>query len=279
MKAKIKSESRVFAYKNGKYIALNKITMPANNLAIERAYAVYEFFRVNNGKAFYLDRHLKRFYNSLEFLNIRINHAISEIEEVVNQLIVKNSLTDFFIKIYAVPEHYPDKNKLAGLYILPTEMPVFAQEIYRSGTALLMKDYLRFLPEAKSTNYIASVFWHSEMNSIKAIDILFVHNNQALECSRGNIFIVKSGMINTPDAKILKGITRSIVLDIIEERKMPYSLKSISTDELFAADEIFITSTTKKIMPIVRIGNQVIGKGIPGAVTLKISEDYNAFLS
>jgi branched-subunit amino acid aminotransferase/4-amino-4-deoxychorismate lyase len=265
-------------FNNGIYSKVSEINVPIDNLAIGRAYAAYEFFRVNKGKPFYLDRHLDRFFNSLKSLKYGIVYSRDDLKEIVDQLIVKNQSINYFLKIYAIPQNVANPSKPAWLYIIPAELTPFNNKMYQNGTSLLMKEYSRFLPEAKSNNYIASVFWQTEIEAIQAVDVLFVYNNQVFESSRGNIFIVKNGKVYTPDENILKGVTRSIVIDLMDEENIPYSIQAVSTNELLDANEVFLTSTTKLIMPIIKINDITIGSGLPGSVTGIISKMYNGLL-
>ena len=263
-----------FGFSNGIFSDTKKIKIPVDNLATGRAYAVYEFLRVANGKAFYIDRHLARFFNSLEKLRIKISFHADDLKNSIDEVIALNKKNDFFVKIYAIPES-PEKLSTAAVYIFPSEMVDFAGVVYENGSSLITREFVRFLPDVKSTNYMASIYWKNEMDDKKAIDILFVYKGSVLETSRGNIFIVKNNQIFTPSQNILKGITRSIVFDILEQKKIPYFPGPVDISTLFSADEIFITSTTKRIMPIVRIDEQIIATGLPGKLTKKILNELN----
>jgi branched-chain amino acid aminotransferase len=265
-------------FNNGKITDLDEITISVDNLAMGRAYAVYEFFRINNGIPFYLERHLDRFFRSLQILHFEIAYNRTELQDIVKQLININQCRNFFIRMYAIPDYMGMKSP-SKLFLLPQEMPGFPEEHYQIGSVLLMREYTRFLPDAKSTNYIASVFWKPEMDAIGAIDVLFFNNGHILESSRGNIFIVKNGNVFTPGENILKGITRSIVLDLMKEIKIPYSVEKISMENLFNADEVFITSTTKLVMPIVKIEDRIIDGGSPGKVSKLILKAYQNLLN
>ena len=91
--------------------------------------------------------------------------------------------------------------------------------------------------------------------------------------------MVKNGIFITPGQQILKGITRSIVLDIFRNEGLPFQERPIKTNELMSADEIFITSTTKLVMPVVRIDKHIVNVGKPGPLSLKISEKYKDLLT
>jgi len=274
----METNTLLIGFNNGKYCPLKELMIPIDNLAIGRSYAAYEFFKIIKGNAFYLNRHLDRFFNSINKLKLHINYTKKEIEYIVNQLIVKNSCSDFQMEVYAIPMNLKNDPFNSNLFILPCIRPAFDIEIYESGANLLMKEYLRFLPEAKSTNYIASVFWEAEIKEMNAVDVLYYHDDVVLECSRGNIFVVKNGKVFTPDEEILRGVTRSIVIDLMSNSGIHYSLQPITKVELLAADEVFISSTNKLIMPIVKINNFEIGKGIPGPITERISELYMKLL-
>jgi branched-chain amino acid aminotransferase len=261
-------------FNNIELCPVDQISIPVDNLAIGRAYAAYEFFKIIRGNAFYLDRHLDRFFNSLDILKINIAYTRKELEHIIVKVIRANGDGDFQMKMYAIPLDPELPQRTSNIYILPCMSPSFDEEFYRNGTNLLMKEYCRFAPEAKSTNYIASVFWKAEMDKMNAIDVLYHKDNQVLENSRGNIFIVKNGKVYTPSENILKGITRGIVIDLMYQAGISYTEQTISKNELPIADEIFITSTTKLVMPIVKINFDTIGKGIPGPITQQISKMY-----
>ena len=238
--------------------------------AIERSYSVYEFFRIHNGHPFYFERHMDRLFRSLEILLLNIKFDRKELQEIIYKLIEKNGMMNFYIKIYAIPQDLSNLDSPSDFFILPCQIDDYDEDIYKKGAGLLMKEYCRFLPEAKSTNYIASVYWQKEMKSINAVDVLFYQDNTILECSRGNIFIIKNGKVSTPAENILKGISRSIVFDLMKQNSIPFDTRNISTEELFEADEAWISSTTKLIIPVVKINDKLIANGKPGQMTKKV---------
>ena len=179
------------------------------------------------------------------------------------------------LKFFAVPVDSADPDIYqSDLYITPVDLPVYSPDMAKKGSALITKEYARFLPEAKSTNYLPVVFWENEVKKHGAIDALYYFNDRVLETSKSNIFIVRNNQVFTPGANVLKGITRSIVIDILHEKQIPFSEKDVSTDELFTADEVFITSTTKGVAPIVQIDGKIIGNGKVETVSKILMEAY-----
>jgi branched-subunit amino acid aminotransferase/4-amino-4-deoxychorismate lyase len=164
----------------------------------------------------------------------------------------------------------------AALYLFPVCFPPFPDSVYTRGTTLLMKEYQRFLPEAKSTDYLASEYYKKEMTEIGAVDVLYYSGNQLRETSQGNIFLVIDGVVFTPASLILSGITRSVVIELIHELKLPLKITDVSVAMLSRAQEVFITSTTKRVMPIVSINGKLVGTGVPGIFTTRIIKQFSA---
>jgi branched-subunit amino acid aminotransferase/4-amino-4-deoxychorismate lyase len=228
---------------------------------------VFDFFGVINKKPFYGERHLDRFFTSLNLLRLKINFNRAEVERLIESVIQQNEEV-FYLKLFAIPLNSEvAQNLSSAFYILPVDSSSFDSDVYKNGGNLITKEYMRFLPEAKSTNYLPLIYWYPEISEGNAIDVLFFHNNTIHETSRGNIFLVKNNAIKTPANNILKGITRSVVIDIMRKKNLHFAEESITLDELYGADEIFLTSTTKKILPIVKVDHHVIGNGKVGDTT------------
>ena len=103
------------------------------------------------------------------------------------------------------------------------------------------------------------------------MDVLY-HTDRISEASRANLFFVKGGHVLTPTSNILKGITRKTVLSMFEE----IHLKDVEAGRLYDFDEIFMTSTSRDVTPVVRIEGKKIGTGRPGPVTMEIQEAFRA---
>lgn len=262
-------------FSNGQFTEISTILISIDNTAVNRGYGAFDFFGVLNKKAFYLDRHLDRFFRTLELLKLSINFSREEVISHIETVIQLNNATDFYIKLFALPLNSDSTEDLiSSFYIMPVTMSAFDEEVYLHGGNLITKEYSRFLPEAKSTNYFPLIYWRTEISNNKAVDVLYYHNNFINETSRGNIFLVKNNRVYTPSTDILKGITRSIVIDILKGNNSVCVENQITLTELFDADEVFLSSTTKKILPIVKIDNKIIGNGKVGKNTAELMEAF-----
>jgi branched-subunit amino acid aminotransferase/4-amino-4-deoxychorismate lyase len=268
-------KSSFVGFIENEFIEIQHARIAVDSIAVNRGYGAFDFFGVINKKPFYLDRHLDRFFRTIELLRTTIHFNRNEIASLIDQIIQKNEERDFYIKLFALPNASHTVPGLdSALYIIPVHAGSFDPQLYENGGRLISKEYSRFLPEAKSTNYLPMVFWYPEIVKNQAVDVLYYFNNIVHETSRGNIFMVKEQKVYTPSHDILKGITRSVIIDILMQKNIEIIEKQITLSELMDADEVFLTSTTKKVLPIVRIDDKEVGTGAVGKVTRELFSKF-----
>ena len=264
----------MIGFNNGKYQLLEEITIPVTSLSINRGYGAFEFLEVINRKPFYGDRHAARFVKTMKILRLSTDFD-DKIEEVIEEIIERNSLINYFIKLFVLP-HEPASRGLyhGAMYLFPVQMKPYDPMLYSSGAHLIMKEFDRFLPLAKSTNYLAGQYWLDEQTDARVTDVLFHNGKTVQETSRGNIFMLKDGKLVTPADHILYGVTRGVVLELLAKQNLPVEERAVSLEELLLADEVFLASTTKRIMPITQIDDHTIGNGKPGGTTWKVMLEF-----
>ena len=135
-------------------------------------------------------------------------------------------------------------------------------------------DKLRFMPEAKTTHYITTVKLQPKRKKAKAVEILFVSNGKVLECATSNIFMFLDDILITPKDNVLLGITRRAVLDTAKKH-FKIEERNIAVPELMKADEIFITSSFKDIVPIVKIDEKIVSGGVVGKNTRRLMKLFS----
>jgi len=264
----------MIGFNDGLYQPIADIQIPITSLSINRGYGAFEFFEVLNQKPFYGDRHLTRLRNSLKELRISTRFE-EELEQIVNEIIKRNKIINSYISIFVLPHVENDTSNYEGsLYMFPTQRKKLSDELNFNGAKLLLRKYERDIPKAKSTSYLFGQFLRNECEQEDALDVLYYNGETIQETSRGNIFIVKSGVVLTPAESVLKGITRSVIIDILNKNNYLFQEKEITIEQLFNADEVFVTSTTKHVMPIVEIHNQQIGNGKSGEITLQLLNEF-----
>lgn len=265
-------------YFNGEFTSSDLPLFKSNDLGILRGYGVFDYFRTYNGIPFRWNDYWNRFVASAATMQLSFNYSQSEVYEVLMQLHRMSGQAETAFRFILTGGYAPDSvhivnpNFLIRAETLPTDNP----EGRKKGIKVLSYEYLRDLPEVKSTNYIHMILMDQKMKEQQASDLLFHKNGEISELTRSNIFYFKDNQLITPDTNILFGITRKTVIELAK----PYFQiieRSVPLEEFLQADEVFTTSTTKWVMPVVQIDNQLIGWGTAGKKTLflqNILEQY-----
>ena len=242
------------------------------DISLIRGYGIFDFFRTSNYIPMFLSDYLDRFIRSAEKTHLTLKFTKSELKDIILELIQKNDLRDGGIRMLltgGVSENHFSPAE-GELFIFCEELLFPGKEKYENGVKLLSAEHVRMIADIKTTNYAYPVWLSPSWKDAGAEDVIYHFNGVVSESSRSNIFMVKNGEISTPNNHILHGITRKRVLELAPECK----IRSISFEELLDADELFITSTTKKILPITTIDDQKIGDGKVGEITKKLMADF-----
>jgi branched-subunit amino acid aminotransferase/4-amino-4-deoxychorismate lyase len=268
----------VSCFINGEIIPGQQANIGINDLGLLRGYAIFDFCRTAHGKPFLLEQHLLRFRKSAALMELPLQYSDDEITKSVYITLKKSNLSEAGIRLLLTGGYTPDSMTVIEPTFLITVEPISIVPIgiMQTGVKLMSYEYLRETPEIKSTNYAMALRLRHMQQQQQAYDILYHHNGQILELTRSNFFIVNGQTVVTPSSQILKGITRKTVLALagtqykIEEREIKWT-------ELQEADEAFLTGTNKKIIPVTRVDDIIIGTGKPGVVTQNICNLFLEF--
>jgi D-alanine transaminase/branched-chain amino acid aminotransferase len=261
-----------WVYLNGVFTRLSEAKLPINDLAILRGYGIFDFFRTHNKQPFEMQEHFDRFYGSAAGFKLEIPLDQKELNEVILHLLKINDFEgESGFKLVLTGGTSPSGYKPAkpNFFVLHQEIAFPDRRHYTEGARLISKNYMREFAKIKSINYLQSVFLIPEMEEADAIDVLFHHNGVYFETSRSNIFFVKNGTILTPKDDVLSGISRRTVMKIAREH-FPVVEQDCLLSELDQMDEVFISSSIKKVMPVKQIDDFLIDA--PGPVTSKVME-------
>jgi branched-chain amino acid aminotransferase len=260
-------------YVDGQFIDSENATIPITDLAVLRGYGVFDFMRTYNGEPFHLDQHIARLFRSAEELGMAMPWTQQEVIDIVMQTVAKNTLDECNVRIvvtggesldFITPEEKP---RLAVL-VTPASPP--AAHYYTDGAKIITVRESRYLPLAKSLNYIPAIRALKVARQVGAVEAIYVDDeSHALEGTTTNLFAFFDGTLVTPDAGILPGITRQVVLDLVDG-VYPVEIRPLTLDVLYQADEVFISASNKQVMPVVQVDDTVIGDGKPGAHTRRV---------
>jgi branched-subunit amino acid aminotransferase/4-amino-4-deoxychorismate lyase len=269
-----------YCYLNGKIARLDQLSLPLNDLSVLRGFGVFDFLRTHGGKPFQMKAHVERFMRSAKMLGLSVPHSPSELARIAEQLVTKNGFKETTIKFVLTGGSSEDGLTRTGkpnFFVLAGEAHDPAPELYTKGAHLKTLEYQRPIPEAKSLNYLISVQHQKELKKNGITELLYVQNGEVRECSSSNVFIVKKGKLITPREHILLGTTRNILIQKIV-KGIPVEEREVSVQELRSADEVFITASNKRVMPVTRIDGKKVGKGIVGPVTKKLMQAYEEYI-
>ena len=260
-------------YLNGDYVAKENAVLNVADLAILRGYGVFDYFRYADGKPRFLQDHTDRFFRSAVGLGLPVPVTKAELGEIVRTLIERNSEPSGGIRFvltggYSANGYTPGQPNLVGMAYPFTEPDA---ELYERGVTVHLHPYERQLPGTKTIDYLEGIRIQPELAARGADYALYVDRDGFVrESDRSNFMIVQDGVLITPEKDILLGITRMHLLRLAAELEIPVAVRAVSQQELLAAEEAIICSSTKGAMPITRVDGRVIGDGRPGAVTQRL---------
>ncbi len=263
------------AYRDGVYLPKSEIKIGLDDQGFERGFAVFDYCRERNGEIPFLQQHLNRLEEGQTFLRLQKNAAHEEIKQVITTLQNENPIQDSYFKII-ISGRILNKEIHPIITIYRDNYKAYVKTSYQNGVTLILQEYAKPFPEIKTTFYLASLREYARMAESNAEDILFYFGDVIRECARCNIFIVKGGLIYTPEKNILKGVTRHHII-LCARKEFMVIEKDISVKELFEADEVFISSTTKGIMPINKIEDRLITSGEVGPVTQFLIPEFEIY--
>lgn len=262
-------------YVDGKFVPAEAAVIPVDDLAILRGIGVFDLLRTFGGSPFFLDAHIDRLENSARKIGIALPWSHDEIAAVVNQTLAQNDIPEANIRIVVTGGSSTDFMTPAGkprLLVLVSPVPTLPESWYTDGVKIISWEVERPIPGAKSIDYISASLALKKAAGEGAIEALYIdRNGLALECTTSNIFAFVGDRLVTPGRGILSGVTRKVVLELAEGL-FTIDIRDISRTELLAAEEVFITGTSKGLVPVVRVDAGIIGDGRPGKRTRRLME-------
>jgi len=267
-------------YIDGKYVDASEAVLPVSDLAILRGYGVFDFMRTYNGRPFHLEDHLNRLRNSAGLIGLTCPWSNEELSSIVTETLGKNTFGESNVRLLITGGDSEDgisPGKNPRLLVIISEAIRYSDECYRDGIKIITALQNRSIPGAKSIDYIRAIVTLKDAKAVDAVESVYVtENDHVLEGTTSNLFLVKDGALVTPSENILPGITREVLLEILKP-EFELQLRPVLKQELLDADEVFLASSNKEVMPVVGVDRQVVADGSPGSVTrkvMKIFRDY-----
>ena len=268
-------------YLNGAYLPIDDGRVSVEDRGFQFGYGVYEVVRVYRGRAFRLERHLKRLKESLDGVRIAMPESLEGIAAVCRTLIGKGP-PEAQIYLQVTRGAAPRSHAFPGA-IKPTflayirEAKRFPDE--RTFSLVSVPDVRWARCNLKTICLLPNILARQQAVEAGADEGLFVREDGTVtEGTSSNAFLIRDGRLVTHPAtpRILDGVTRQAVLEVAAARGVGIDLRSFSLDEARTADEFFMTGTLTEVMPAVSLDGAPLGSGRPGPVTLGIREAFRA---
>jgi len=262
---------------NGILTNANDAVLHISDLSIERGYGIFDYFKTVNGKPVFWEDNFDRFYQSAETMRLAVGYNRDELKAMIVQLMNVNNMANSGIKLLLTGGYSQDGYSIVQPNLIITQQALIRNEtLENTGLRLVTYEHQRQMASVKSIDYLMGILALPYAKEKAAADVLYQKNGIIAECPRANIFIVtKDNKLVTPGGDVLKGITRKHILEIAQST-IETEIRPVTIAELYNAAEVFITSTTKNITPVLSVDDTVYGSS-PGMITRQLQQQYNKY--
>ncbi len=243
--------------------------------------SVYETLRTYHGKPFLFSRHFVRLARSAEGIQLELPWTKEETLNEVRRTLVPGECRIRLVITRGIGELSADTETCTDptpiIIVVPLIVP--PERVYREGVDVVISSVRRSgrFADIKSGSLIHQVLALREAKSKGAFEAILLTDGEKLSDGiTSNIYLVRDGTLLTPshDASIVEGITRRAVLELADDMGITVSQGLFDVEEIRKADEMFLTSTTREVVPIARVDSKPVGNGRPGPVTTRLLEAY-----
>ena len=283
----------MWIYLNNKFVTDKEAVVSVFDHGFLYGDGVYETIRSYGPRIFMRDEHLSRLFRSAAEIGLAMPIPVKNWGDILQEAMIRNEvgtdLQDAYLRI-TVSRGAGDVGLDPALCSSPTVVVMAkplvppASHLYETGVNVIVASTKRNLPSAlppqiKSTNFLNNIQAKREAIAAGAFDSILLNWEQHLtECTISNVFFVMNGTLRTPalECGLLDGITRSIVIRLAGKLNMHVEEGRYAVDQLYRADECFLTNTSMEIMPVTSVDRRPVGNGKPGPLTLKLREQFAA---
>ncbi len=277
-------------YLNGEFMPLAEARIPVLDRGFVFGDGVYELIPVYSKRPFRLDEHLRRLQHRLDGIHLANPHGLAAWRELIERLVTLQDFADQSIYIQvtrgtpgpAQPLRDPAFPRGGAPTVFMFAQPLLTATAAQkaSGVCAVTAPDNRWLRcDIKAIALLANVLLRQQAVEADCAESVLLRDGFLTEGAASNIFVVKDGVLLAPppSSLMLTGITYDVVIELAAAHGIPYALRAISAAELRAADELWMTSSTKEIMPIVRLDGAPVGAGVPGSLARQMDALYQTF--
>ena len=254
-----------FTYYNGTFDLTKNIRIPITDRSIYFGDGVYDAAIGKNGKIFLSNEHIERILSNTKRIGIGNAPSYSELNQLLNDVVRRAGINEFFVYFQITrnaPHRIHSATEVNSCNLLITVSEITVEREASPISLITAEDIRYFMCDIKTLNLLPSVLASTKAEDFGADEAVFHRGNTVTECAHSNISILKNGTLFTHPANnlILPGITRKHLLCACDKLGIPYKERAFTLDELFSADEILVTSTSKLCRTVYSIDNIPTGQ-------------------
>jgi D-alanine transaminase len=274
------------AYLNGSFLPLEDASISVMDRGFLFGDGVYEVIPVYAGKLFRLEQHLQRLQNSLDGVRIGNPLTTAAWRDLLEELVSRNSGSDQAVYLQVTRGVAPKRDHAFPAETRPTvfamsnPLPAQRDAAEEPGIhAITLPDVRWQHCNIKAITLLPNVILRQQAIEANTAEAILIKDGYATEGAASNVFIARNGILVTPPKSpaLLPGITRDLIIEIAAGNAVPYRESDISEAELTSAEEIWLTSSTREISPVVRLDDKAVGDGKPGPLWKHMSALFKAY--
>ena len=277
-------------YLNGRFQPLAEAKVPVLDRGFVFGDGVYELVPVYSRKPFRLDGHLRRLQGSLDGIRLANPHAVAEWREMILQLIALQDFSDQSVYIQVTRgtpvegqpprDHAFPRDGAPTVFMFAQPLVTAPPEQKAAGVCAVTAVDNRWLRcDIKAISLLANILLRQQAIDADCAETVMLRDGFLTEGAASSIFVVKDGVLRAPPPSnlMLTGITYDVVLELAAAHGIPIEVRPIADAELRGADELWMTSSTREIMAIVKLDGAPVGAGVPGPLAQRMDGMYQAF--
>ena len=274
-------------YLNGEYLPLDQAKISVLDRGFLFADGVYEVIPAYGSRLLRMNEHLQRLQNSLDAIQLENPISNKNWLSIIEELLVKNAGISEDKSIYlqvtrgaAKRDHgFPDQVKQT-VFIMVNELKPVSKELLSKGVSAITLDDIRWKAcNIKSISLLGNILLRQQANDSDAAEAILINDGLVTEGAASNVFaVINDVLVTAPSgSRLLPGITRDLILELAAENGIGYKERDFTEDELLVASEIWFTSSTKEILPVVELNGKPVANGKSGPIWEKMIDIYQDY--
>jgi D-alanine transaminase len=275
------------AYINGQFLPLAQAHISPLDRGFLFADGIYEMTPAYHGRLFRLAEHLERLDNGLAALRLNAGMSRGDWDRLLNELVARNGGGNLAVYLQvtrgapASRDHgFPPAATPPTVFAMASLLNPLPESVQQKGIAAITLEDIRWgACHIKSIALLANVLARQQALDQGAADAILIRAGYLTEGAASNLFLVCAGSLLTPpkDQRILPGITRDLILELAAANGIPYQEEDLPAERLETADEIWLTSSTREIVPVTRVDGRPVGTDAPGPLWQRMMALYQDY--